>query len=103
SAFLGARAIAGVEAVAQGCYRRTVRIPGEGTEHAGWIAVAMSSRKPTLRVTVSASLAKALPAVLSRVKALMDLACHPAEVAQALGALARRHPGVRVPGAFDGF
>jgi AraC family transcriptional regulator of adaptative response / DNA-3-methyladenine glycosylase II len=52
---------------------------------------------------VSASLVKALPPVLSRVKALMDLACHPAEVAQALGALAKRHPGLRVPGAFDGF
>jgi AraC family transcriptional regulator of adaptative response / DNA-3-methyladenine glycosylase II len=103
SAFLGARAIAGVEAVEDGGYRRTVRIPGDGKEHSGWIAVAVSPKKPTLRVAVSASLAKALPPVLSRVKALMDLACHPAEVAQALGSLARRHPGLRVPGAFDGF
>jgi AraC family transcriptional regulator of adaptative response / DNA-3-methyladenine glycosylase II len=103
SAFLGARAIAGVEAVEGGCYRRTVRVPGDGKEHTGWIAVGMSPRKPTLRVAVSASLAKALPPALSRVKALMDLACHPAEVAQALGALAKRHPGLRVPGAFDGF
>src|ERR1700675_4604768 len=63
----------------------------------------MSPKKPPLRVVVSASLAKALPPVLSRVKALMDLACHPAEVAQALGTLAKRHPGLRVPGAFDGF
>jgi AraC family transcriptional regulator of adaptative response / DNA-3-methyladenine glycosylase II len=63
----------------------------------------MSPKKPTLRVVVSASLARALPPVLSRVKALMDLACHPAEVAQALGALAKGHPGLRVPGAFDGF
>jgi AraC family transcriptional regulator of adaptative response / DNA-3-methyladenine glycosylase II len=103
SAFLGARAIAGVEAVEGGCYRRTVRIPIDGKEHSGWIAVEMSPRKPTLLVAVSASLAKALPPVLSRVKALMDLACHPAEVAQALGTLAKRHPGLRVPGAFDGF
>ena len=103
SAFLAARAIPGVEAVEAGCYRRTVRIPIDGKEHAGWIAVEMSPRKPTLRVAVSASLAKTLPPVLSRVKALMDLACHPAEVAQALGALAKRHPGLRVPGAFDGF
>jgi AraC family transcriptional regulator of adaptative response / DNA-3-methyladenine glycosylase II len=103
SAFLGARAIAGVEAVEDGGYRRTVRIPGDGKEHSGWIAVEVSPKKPTLRVAVSASLAKALPPVLSRVKALMDLACHPAEVAQALGSLARRHPGLRVPGAFDGF
>jgi AraC family transcriptional regulator of adaptative response / DNA-3-methyladenine glycosylase II len=62
-----------------------------------------SHKKPALRVSVSASLAKALPPVLSRVKALMDLACHPAEVAQALGALAKRRAGLRVPGAFDGF
>ena len=103
SAFLGVRSIAGVEAVEDGCYRRTVRIPIDGKEHTGWIAVEMSPRKPTLRVAVSASLAKALPPVLSRVKALMDLACHPAEVAQALGALAKHHPGLRVPGAFDGF
>jgi AraC family transcriptional regulator of adaptative response / DNA-3-methyladenine glycosylase II len=103
SVFLGARAIAGVEAVEGGCYRRTVRIPIDGKEHTGWIAIEMSPKKPTLRVAVSASLAKALPPVLSRVKALMDLACHPAEVAQALGALAKHHPGLRVPGAFDGF
>jgi len=28
----------------------------------------------------------------------MDLACHPAEVAEALGALAKRHPGCAYPG-----
>src|SRR5215831_14581050 len=103
SAFLGARAIAGVESLENGRYRRTVRIQNDGKEHAGWISVEMSPKKPTLRVTVSASLVKVLPPVLSRVKALMDLACNPAEVAQALGALARPHPGLRVPGAFDGF
>lgn len=102
-AFLGARAIAGVEVMTDGCYRRTVRILSHGKEHAGWIVIEQSSRKPTLRVSVSASLARVLPPVLSRVKALTDLACHPAEVAQALGPLAKRHPGLRVPGAFDGF
>jgi AraC family transcriptional regulator of adaptative response / DNA-3-methyladenine glycosylase II len=103
SAFLGARTIAGVESVEGNCYRRTARIAAGGKEHRGWIEVALSQKKPALRVTVSASLAKALPPVLSRVKALMDLACHPAEVAHALGAMAKRHPGLRVPGAFDGF
>jgi AraC family transcriptional regulator of adaptative response / DNA-3-methyladenine glycosylase II len=102
-AFLGARSIAGVEAVERGRYRRTVRVLSDGKEHAGWITVEMSPGKPALRVAVSASLAKALPPVLSRVKTLMDLACHPAEVAQALGALAKPRPGLRVPGAFDGF
>jgi AraC family transcriptional regulator of adaptative response / DNA-3-methyladenine glycosylase II len=103
SAFLGARAIAGVEAVEQGVYRRTARMPVDGKPVLGWIEVAPAAKKAALRVTVSASLAKALPPVLSRVKALFDLACNPAEVAQALGDLAKRHPGLRVPGAFDGF
>jgi AraC family transcriptional regulator, regulatory protein of adaptative response / DNA-3-methyladenine glycosylase II len=103
STFLGARAVAGVEALDGNCYHHTVRIPIDGKEHLGWLEVGISPKKPTLRVTVSASLAKALPPVLSRVKALMDLACHPAEVARALGALASSHPGLRVPGAFDGF
>jgi AraC family transcriptional regulator of adaptative response / DNA-3-methyladenine glycosylase II len=103
SVFLGARAIAGVEAVQDGRYRRTARIAVDGKQQLGWIEVSPSPKKPALRVTVSASLAKALPPVLSRVKALMDLACHPAEVALALGALAKGNPGLRVPGAFDGF
>ena len=103
STFLGTRAIAGVEAVTDDCYRRTVRMQSDGKEHAGWIAVEKSPGKPTLRVAVSASLARVLPPVLSRVKSLMDIACHPVDVAQTLGALAKRHPGLRVPGAFDGF
>ncbi len=103
SRFLSMRAVAGVETVEEGRYRRTARIALSGKTHLGWIEISPAPKKPALRVAVSASLAKALPPVLSRVKALMDLACHPAEVAQALGALAKDHPGLRVPGAFDGF
>jgi AraC family transcriptional regulator of adaptative response / DNA-3-methyladenine glycosylase II len=40
--------------------------------------------------SVSASLAGALPAVLARVKQLFDLACHPDEIAAALGSSPRR-------------
>jgi len=105
-AFLGARAIAGVEALeggANGRYRRTVRVALDGQPQFGWLEVGLSPKKPALRVSVSASLARALPPVLSGVKALMDLACNPLEVGRALGALAKAHPGLRVPGAFDGF
>jgi AraC family transcriptional regulator of adaptative response / DNA-3-methyladenine glycosylase II len=98
-AFLEARAIPGVEEVAGRVYRRTVAL----APHRGWIEIAASPRKPALQVTISASLAKAVPLVLARVKSLTDLACHPAEVANALGPLAAKDPGVRVPGAFDGF
>ena len=103
TAFLDTRAIPGVESVEGARYRRSVAIDHDGTRHLGWLAVEMSKRKPTVRVSVSASLAKALPPVLSRVKALMDLACHPTEVERALGPLANGRPGLRVPGAFDGF
>lgn len=103
SAFLGAQAIAGVEMFEGTCYRRTARIASAGQDYVGWIEVGLSANKPALRVAVSASLALVLPPVLSRVKALMDLSCNPAEVAAALGRLASRRPGLRVPGAFDGF
>jgi AraC family transcriptional regulator of adaptative response / DNA-3-methyladenine glycosylase II len=102
-AFLDARAVQGVESVEAGVYRRTVRIVRDKREHAGWLEVSMSARKPALSVTLSSTLAKLAPLVLGRIKALMDLSCHPVEVSRALGALAARHAGVRVPGAFDGF
>lgn len=103
AAFLGARAIAGVESVDARGYRRTARVVHGSREDAGWIEIAPARRKPALRVSVSASLARALPPVLARVKALADLACSPSEVARSLGALATHRPGLRVPGAFDGF
>jgi AraC family transcriptional regulator, regulatory protein of adaptative response / DNA-3-methyladenine glycosylase II len=103
STFLGARTIAGVEVFAEACYRRTVRVTSADKDHVGWVEIGLLPEKPALRVAVSASLARVLPAVLSRVKALMDLSCNPIEVAEALGELAQRRPGMRVPGAFDGF
>jgi AraC family transcriptional regulator, regulatory protein of adaptative response / DNA-3-methyladenine glycosylase II len=101
--FFGTRAVAGVEMLADTCYRRTVRMASEGKEHLGWIEIEFSPGKPALRVAISASLARVLPPVLSRVKTLMDLSCNPTEVAETLGGLARFRPGIRIPGAFDGF
>src|SRR5690606_1195469 len=103
TAFLGARAITGVESVQGGRYRRTVSVRTGTTQHRGWVEVTTARSKPALRVTLSTSLARAVPAVLSRVKSLLDLSCHPAEIARLLGPLAERNPGLRVPGAFDGF
>jgi AraC family transcriptional regulator of adaptative response / DNA-3-methyladenine glycosylase II len=102
-AFLGRRAIAGVEQAEGNEYRRTVRLRQNEKTLAGWIAVVPSSHKAALRLTVSGTLAKCLPAVLGRTKHLFDLSCDPVEIARALGELAAAHPGLRVPGAFDGF
>lgn len=103
STFLGTRAITGVEVLADACYRRTVRVVSDGNDHVGWVEIGLLPKKPALGVAVSASLARVLPSVLSRIKALMDLSCNPTEVSEALGGLAQRRPGMRVPGAFDGF
>jgi len=102
-AFLDRRSIAGVEHVDGRRYRRSVRLERAGRAHAGWIEVAPSPRKSALRVTASASLAGAVPVLLARVKSLLDLACRPDEIAATLGPLAEAHPGLRLPGAVDGF
>ena len=101
--FLERRAIAGVESVERGRYLRTVRVTTARGEASGWISVAPSRRRSALRVSVSASLAGTLPLVLARVKHLFDLSCHPDEIGAALGPLAANHPGLRLPGAMDGF
>jgi AraC family transcriptional regulator of adaptative response / DNA-3-methyladenine glycosylase II len=101
--FLGARAIAGVEDVTPDAYRRTLAIAQRGAVHIGGIEVRRVPRKAALAVAVSPALARVVPAVLARVKHAFDLTCDPAVVAAALGGLANGHPGLRVPGAFDGF
>ena len=62
--FLGARAVPGVEEVADGAYRRTLRLRRKGAAHAGWIAATRAADKNALRVSVSAGLLPVLPAVL---------------------------------------
>jgi AraC family transcriptional regulator, regulatory protein of adaptative response / DNA-3-methyladenine glycosylase II len=101
--FLGARAIDGVEEVTGDVYRRAVRIERAGKTHVGWITVSPIANVPALRVLMSASLLGAVAPALARVKQVMDLAADPHEIAAVLGPIAARRPGLRVPGAFDGF
>ncbi len=101
--FLGARSISHVENVAQQRYCRTLRIVDGTQQHLGWIEVSRHKTKAVLSVRVSAMLGKVLPHVLARVKRLFDLSCQPQEIAAALGEWAQHNPGLRLPGAFDGF
>jgi AraC family transcriptional regulator of adaptative response / DNA-3-methyladenine glycosylase II len=104
-AHLAARAIPGVEVVEGGVYRRSVRLGGAS----GWIVVAPDPARPALVAEVSLSLAGSLMPLAARVRALFDLDARPAEIAAHLGRdrrlapLVARRPGLRVPGAFDGF
>jgi len=102
-AFLERRAIAGVEQIDGSVYRRTVQIERTGGQAGGWVAVGLARRTAHLEVRVSASLVGSLPSVFARIKRQFDLGCDPEEVSSALGVLAAGRPGLRVPGAFDGF
>ncbi|MFO0945030.1 MAG: AlkA N-terminal domain-containing protein [Planctomycetota bacterium] len=104
-AFLGARAAAGVEAVEGDSYRRAVRL----TDHRGWFAVEPTDSPHFLRVELSTSLVPVLNQVLCRIRQLFDLGARPEVIYASLvpdpviGFLAKRWPGLRVPGAFDEF
>ncbi|MDB4927948.1 MAG: alkA, partial [Myxococcaceae bacterium] len=79
-AFLGARALAGVESVADDAYRRTVRLGA----HRGWIAVRHAPARRALLVEVSHALTPALPALLGRLRSIFDLTARPDVVAAQL-------------------
>jgi AraC family transcriptional regulator, regulatory protein of adaptative response / DNA-3-methyladenine glycosylase II len=103
--FLSARALTGVEHVTPQAYARTVHL-GKAK---GWIRVTRSPVHDRLLVELPNSLMPVLPAVLSRVRALFDLDARPDVIAMHLAQDARltaavnANPGLRVPGAFNGF
>ena len=97
--FLVGRASSGVEALDGRGYLRTVRLGASR----GWIKVEPIPERPALRVTLSAGLAPILRPALGRVRRLFDLQAAPLTIAACLGPLAAANPGLRVPGAFDGF
>ncbi|MBB5017934.1 AraC family transcriptional regulator of adaptative response / DNA-3-methyladenine glycosylase II [Chitinivorax tropicus] len=102
-AFLAGRAIEGVEQVEADRYHRAVRISHGGKDHLGWLTVQQVVDRDALQVTLAAELAEVVPLVLGRVRRLFDLGAHPDDIARRLGGLAESQPGLRVPGAFDGF
>ena len=103
--FLAARAITGVEAVDRGRYARTIAIGADR----GLLTVRPSETGDHLSVTVRFPSLAALPAIVARVRRVFDLAADPVAIGAHLAGdplLAARvaaRPGLRVPGAWDGF
>ena len=104
-AFYERRAIPGVECIDAGGYRRSVVVADEP----GWIDVSRASNDSALRLRVHGMRPARLGQVVSRVRRMFDVDADPTAISGALQrerrlrAIARRWPGQRLPGAWDGF
>ena len=102
-AFFAARAVPGVESIDGDCYRRTVTIDGQP----GVIEVRQG--RGNVALTMHGVATQNIFPVVQRCREVFDLDAPMQEIAQALSKdgvlerLLRGNPGVRVPGAWDGF
>lgn len=97
--FLAPRAIPGAEAIDAGKYRRTISIQGKR----GSIEVGLGRG---LELRINFPDVRALIQIVDRVRRLFDLRADPSEIHARLThdpLLSGLHPGLRVPGAWDGF
>jgi len=105
SRFLAARAGAGVELADDVRYARTFDIDGA----VGHLEVTPAPRANRFDVAIHVTSDTAIPIILARLRRLLDLDADPAAIAAHLGRdavlrpLVAAHPGLRVPGAWDGF
>ena len=97
--FIAGRVVRGVEVREGDIYRRTVRLQ----DKTGVLSAYPLREQNTLVVELSASLAGITVPVLAQVKQLFDLDADPIAITERLGEIAVTCPGLRVPGAFDGF
>lgn len=103
-AFLRQRAIAGIESVTARRYARTVQLD----DLMGTVAVEPADGN-ALRATVRFPKLAALPAIIARLRRVFDLGADPLAIAAhlardpTLAPLVKARPGLRVPGAWDGF
>ena len=102
--FLHARAIPGVEAVTNGRYARTIALGG-----GRGLLMVEPGKENRLRATIRFPDLRSLPAIIARIRRVFDLAADPQAIAahlrrdDILAPLVAARPGLRVPGAWDGF
>jgi AraC family transcriptional regulator of adaptative response / DNA-3-methyladenine glycosylase II len=103
--FLGARAIGGVECVEDGRYYRSIRCAGG----VGSIAIGHREARSALHVCVRLASSEGLIDISTRLRQLFDLDADAEAIDACLASDAllienvAERPGLRVPGAFDGF
>ncbi|QXX75788.1 putative bifunctional transcriptional activator/DNA repair enzyme AlkA [Methylovirgula sp. HY1] len=102
--FLARRAIPGIEAVVDASYARTIEIDGQH----GIVSLRRGAGD-ALHATIRFPRLAALPMIIARLRRVFDLAADPQAIAahlaedRALAPLVAARPGLRVPGAWDGF
>ncbi|HEY9233709.1 MAG TPA: AlkA N-terminal domain-containing protein, partial [Phenylobacterium sp.] len=102
--FLTARAIPGVESVRDGRYARTLQVAGTSG-----VVMVEPGQGDYLQVTLRFSKVQVWPAVIARIRRVFDLAADPAVIAAHLSEdpdlapMVAARPGLRAPGAWDGF
>lgn len=103
--FLAARAIRGVEVVAAGAYRRTIL----SDDAPGSIELRFVPRESFLELSVTTPSPARLLSIVDRARRVADLGADPMTIVAVLSAddllapLVAARPGLRVPGAWDGF
>src|SRR5712671_6199771 len=102
--FLRLRSIPGVERVGDGCYSRTIQLDGRK----GRVSVRPGDGN-ALHATIRFPRLSALPSIIARLRRVFDLGADPLPISAhlakdvALARLVAERPGLRVPGAWDGF
>ena len=106
--FLGARAVESVEVSAATSYERTILLPGgQGWFRASPVRPAGSATQTGMAVSILLEKLADLPALLARVRRLLDLDADPVAVdrtlmaSPTLSAQVRQVPGIRLPGTTD--
>jgi AraC family transcriptional regulator of adaptative response / DNA-3-methyladenine glycosylase II len=104
-AFLGARAIPGVETITLDEYRRSISLDG----NTGFISVRPLFAKNALELRIEFPEPAALFRIVEKVRAIFDLRADPTDVDEhlrrdsRLKPIVQSHAGLRVPGCWDGF
>ena len=103
--FLRTRTLNGVERVDELSYLRTVMLG----PHTGWVQLRHAPERRAILVELPHSMTPVLPALLGRLRHMFDLSARPDVISAQLmrdpqlRAAVGQNPGLRVPGAFDGF
>ncbi|RYF63677.1 MAG: helix-turn-helix domain-containing protein, partial [Comamonadaceae bacterium] len=103
--FMARRALPGVEQPTPDGLglQRTLRLVQAGQVRSGWLQVTFEPEAARVQLRLAESLAPALPLLIARVRAWLDLDADPQPIHAVLGADFPNGEGLRVPGTLDGF